>query len=161
MKTDDRKQPSIGSEYTIITNRDYNDQHPLDLEANFEELTNYLPSDFDFSNKTVGGRQAKTAVKAADTSDGSADESKDEKKIIDELYDTYIEMHRNEIGFLDSDDLFPRSYHWRIDDRYAPGKKEILEEAIKLHKRIEDTQAYQDYVDKKKRNKIVNMSWDD
>lgn len=161
MKTDDRKQPFPGSEYTIITNREYNDQHPLDLEANFEELTNYLPTDFDFSNKTVGGSRATASVKAADKSDDAAAEAKDEKKIIDELYDTYIEMHRSEIGFLDSDDLFPRTYHWRLEDRYAPGKKEILEEAIKHHKRIEDTQAYQDYVEKKKRNKIVNMSWDD
>lgn len=140
MNKDDNRQAALGSEFTIITNKDYDEQHPLDLEANFEELTNYLPADFEF---------------------GSRPAAADEKKIIDDLYDEYIAMHSGELGFLDAEDLFPRSYHWKLDDRYAEGKKEILEEAIKRHLKIEETSSYQDYVEKKKRNKRVEMSWDD
>lgn len=161
MNTDDKKQAAFGSEYTIITNKDYDEQHPLDLEANFEELTNYLPSEFSFSNKSAASADNHAGGASADDGSKKTDGSEDEKKIMDALYNEYIAMHSGEIGFLDSDDLFPRSYHWRLDDRYAPEKKEILQEAIKFHKKIEETQAYQDYAEKKKRSKRIDLSWDD
>lgn len=152
MRSDDNKQAAFGSEYTIITNRDYDDQHPLDLEANFEELTNYLPEDFKFGKKP-GDTDHKTGQKK--------DQETDPKKEMDDLYEQYIAVHRGEIGFLDEEDLFPRSYHWKLEDKYAPDKKEILEEAVRFRKKIEETQAYQDYVEKKKRQKTMDMSWDD
>lgn len=164
MNTDDKKQAAFGSEYTIITNKDYDEQHPLDLEANFEELTNYLPAAFDFSNKTAAsanGHAAKASANESGAEAGDTGDTGDEKKAMDALYNEYIAMHSGEIGFFDSDDLFPRSYHWRLDDRYAPEKKEILQEAIKFHKKIEETQAYQDYAEKKKRSKKIQLSWDD
>lgn len=161
MKTDDKNKAAFGSEYTIITNKDYDEQHPLDLEANFEELTNYLPSDFDFGSKTAASAKKQTAEATSESGNANEDGPEDEKRLMDDLYSEYISMHSGEIGFLDSDDLFPRTYHWRLDDRYAPEKKEILQEAIRLHKKIEETQSYQDYAERKKRSKRMELSWDD
>ena len=84
----------------------------------------------------------------------------DLKGNIDLLYEEYEKMCLNEPTAIDTDDIYPRSYQWRIGDRYDMGKVAALEEALKHWKRIEETEAYKRYIDSVSRRDFAPESWD-
>ena len=69
------------------------------------------------------------------------------KESIDLLYSEYEKMRLNEPTVVDTDDIYPRSYQWRMGDRYDMGKVAALEEALKNWKSIEETEAYSKYIE--------------
>ena len=69
------------------------------------------------------------------------------KESIDLLYSEYEKMRLNEPTVVDTDDIYPRSYQWRMGDRYDMGKVAALEEALKNWRSIEETKAYSKYIE--------------
>ena len=76
------------------------------------------------------------------------------------LYYDYERMILRDPTVLDKDDAYPRTYQWRVGDRYDPGKLAALEEALNNICRISDTQAYKKYLDDMKTRKFKPESWD-
>lgn len=82
------------------------------------------------------------------------------KRDIDLLYDAYERMALMEPTILDLDDAYPHTYQWRMGDKYDPDKVAVVEEALREKKRITDTEAYQNYIDKISGSKFKPESWD-
>ncbi len=105
---------------------------------------------------------------AAQTGAASAPQTKPEapkqtmnlRDLMDRLYYEYERMCLKEPTILDRDDAYPHSYQWRMGGRYDPEKKDVLIEAIKLGKKISDTEAYERYVAEVKNRKFNPESWD-
>ena len=94
-------------------------------------------------SKTINGIEY-TVVLEKDQLPVEALRSGDKKQIdlkerIDDLYREYEKMRLNEPTVIDTDDIYPRSYQWRMGDRYDMGKVAVLEEALKNWKKIEET----------------------
>lgn len=83
----------------------------------------------------------------------------DLKESIDELYREYEKMRLNEPTVVDIDDIYPRSYQWRIGDRYDMGKVASLEEALKDWKKIEETEAYSKYIETLSESVLAPDAW--
>ena len=84
----------------------------------------------------------------------------DSMKEAELLYDAYERMALMEPTILDVDDAYPHSYQWRVGDRYDADKLAVVEAALKEKKRISDTEAYQEYLEKIKNLKFKPESWD-
>ncbi len=84
----------------------------------------------------------------------------DLKESIDDLYREYEKMRLNEPTVLDADDIYPRSYQWRMGDRYDMGKVAALEEALKNWKKIEETEAYSKYIETVSRSGLAPGAWE-
>ena len=76
------------------------------------------------------------------------------------LYADYERMAFRLPTVLDRDDAYPHSYQWRVADRYDPGKLAALEEALNNRSKIEDTEAYQKFIDEMKNRRFRPESWD-
>ena len=61
---------------------------------------------------------------------------------------------------LDKDDIYPRSYQWRMGDKYDPAKVDLVKTALRLGRRIEDTAEYEEYVEAISKSRIETISWD-
>ena len=83
----------------------------------------------------------------------------DLKENIDNLYREYEKMRLNEPTVIDADDIYPRSYQWRMGDRYDMGKVAALEEALKNWKKIEETEAYRKYIETVARSGMAPDAW--
>jgi hypothetical protein len=81
------------------------------------------------------------------------------RNILDRLYYEYERMWLREPTVLDKDDIYPRSYQWRLD-KYDPGKEEVLMEALEHGTRITDTEAYKRYIENYKEVSFTPLSWD-
>ena len=79
---------------------------------------------------------------------------------IDLLYKKYELMCLADPAVLDKDDIYPRSYQWRMGDRYDPAKVSLIREALKENRMIADTEAYQEYLEEAKKSKVETFSWD-
>lgn len=91
--------------------------------------------------------------------DSKADNQKNLKEDIDLLYREYEKMRLMEPTVLDIDDIYPRSYQWRMGDRYDMGKVAALEEALKNRKSIEETEAYSKYIETVSRSGMSPDAW--
>ena len=76
------------------------------------------------------------------------------------LYNDYERMILRDPTVLDKDDAYPRSYQWRVGDRYDPAKIAAVEEALKNRIRITDTEAYKKFIEEMKDRKFKPESWD-
>ena len=76
------------------------------------------------------------------------------------LYFDYEKMALMLPTVLDVEDAYPRSYQWRVGDRYDEGKIAALQEALNNRTKIEDTTAYRKYVEEFKSRKFKPVSWD-
>ncbi len=76
------------------------------------------------------------------------------------LYYDYERMILRDPTVLDKDDAYPRSYQWRVGDRYDPAKIAAVEEALKNRIRITDTEAYKKFIEEMKDRKFKPESWD-
>ena len=76
------------------------------------------------------------------------------------LYYDYERMILRDPTVLDKDDAYPRSYQWRMSDRYDPAKLAAVEEAVNNRCRISDTQAYKKFIEEMKDRKFKPESWD-
>ena len=97
--------------------------------------------------------------KAADSKqpDEEASESRAE---IDRLYYEYEKMCLKTPTVLDMDDAYPHSYQWRMGSKYDPAKVRAVEEALKMHTKIADTEAYSRYVEEVSNRSFEPVSWD-
>ena len=89
-----------------------------------------------------------------------ADKANDPNAEAELLYHDYERMILRDPTVLDKDDAYPRSYQWRVGDRYDPAKLAAVEEAINNRCRISDTQAYRKFIDEMKDRKFKPESWD-
>ena len=76
------------------------------------------------------------------------------------LYYDYERMILRDPTVLDKDDAYPRSYQWRMSDRYDPAKLAAVEEAINNRCRISDTYAYKKFIEEMKDRRFKPESWD-
>ena len=76
------------------------------------------------------------------------------------LYHDYERMILRDPTVLDKDDAYPRSYQWRMSDRYDPAKLAAVEEAINNRCRISDTYAYKKFIEEMKDRRFKPESWD-
>ena len=88
------------------------------------------------------------------------DEAMDPHSEDERLYVDYERMAFRLPTVLDKDDAYPRTYQWRVGDRYDPAKLAAVEEAISNRCRISDTDAYQKFIDEMKDRKFKPESWD-
>ena len=89
-----------------------------------------------------------------------ADTANDPNAEAELLYRDYERMILRDPTVLDKDDAYPRTYQWRVGDRYDPAKLAAVEEAISNRCRISDTDAYQKFIDEMKDRKFKPESWD-
>ena len=89
-----------------------------------------------------------------------ADMANDPNAEAELLYRDYERMILRDPTVLDKDDAYPRTYQWRVGDRYDPAKLAAVEEAISNRCRISDTDAYQKFIDEMKDRKFKPESWD-
>ena len=89
-----------------------------------------------------------------------ADTANDPNAEAELLYRDYERMILRDPTVLDKDDAYPRTYQWRVGDRYDPAKLAAVEEAISNRCRISDTQAYKNFIDEMKDRKFKPESWD-
>ena len=82
------------------------------------------------------------------------------KQEIDLLYKKYELMCLSDPAVLDNDDIYPRSYQWRMVDKYDPARVALVREALKESKMIADTEAYQEFLEAAKKSKVDTFSWD-
>ena len=78
----------------------------------------------------------------------------------DRLYDEYEKMCLKDFTALDTDDIYPHTYQWRVGDRYDEAKLAVLEAAVKQGKRIADTEEYLEYTEKVKKTRFEPDSWE-
>ena len=76
------------------------------------------------------------------------------------LYDEYEKMCLAKPTILDLDDAYPHSYYWRVGNRYTPGKILVVAEALRLKEKIEDTEAYQRYIEGVRQHHFQPKEWD-
>ena len=100
------------------------------------------------------------ALRSRDDKSNNIDKTSNLKANIDDLYRKYEKMRLSEPTVLDEDDIYPRSYQWRMGDRYDMGKVAALEEALKSWKKIEETEAYSKYVETISKSGLKLDSWD-
>ena len=98
-------------------------------------------------------------VNADDAQSGSAEEAEGHKEI-DRLYNDYERMALRVPTVVDTDDAYPRSYQWRVGDRYDPAKVKVIEAALKERVKIADTEAYKQYIEDITSRKFKPESWD-
>jgi hypothetical protein len=127
-------------EYTVVLDGSYVKPNTQDLRAHAEELRSYLPEDREEKNTEPEKPQINEKM--------------------DRLYYDYERMCLKQPGIIDKDDAYPHSYYWRLGDRYDPGKVAALEEALKSGGKIENTEAYEKYVEEVKGRKYSPVSWD-
>ena len=84
----------------------------------------------------------------------------DPKHAIDLLYEEYERMCKKDPTVLDKDDIYPRSYQWRMADKYDPAKVGLVREALKQSKKIADTEEYRAFTEEAKKSKLDSFSWD-
>ena len=82
------------------------------------------------------------------------------REAIDRLYSEYEEMCLKLPSVLDTDDVYPHSYQWRMGDRYDPAKAAVVKEALSLGKLIMDTEAYERYAEQVKKSGFRPDSWE-
>lgn len=97
---------------------------------------------------------------AEDVAKEKAPEVDEEKKAIDVIYAQYELMCLQEPTVLDIDDAYPRTYYWRLGDKYDPAKVEVVKQALAEGKRIANTEAYEKYVESVKNSSFKPESWD-
>ena len=85
---------------------------------------------------------------------------RERREAMDRLYYEYESMRMMEPGIVSRDEVYPRSYYWRLGDRYDPGKIEVIKEALRLNVKIENTEAYERYVEEVRARKYAPPSWD-
>lgn len=84
----------------------------------------------------------------------------DLRENIDLLYKEYEKMRLSEPAVTDPEDIYPRSYQWRMGDRYDMGKVAALEEALKKWVSIEETEAYKAYIETVSQKESASFKWD-
>ena len=84
----------------------------------------------------------------------------DPKRAVDLLYKEYEQMCLGGSSVLDKDEIYPRSYQWRMGDKYDPAKVGLVREALRQNKLIADTEEYQTFLAEAKKNKVESFSWD-
>lgn len=84
----------------------------------------------------------------------------DPKHAVDLLYEQYERMCLSGASVIDKDDIYPRSYQWRMGDKYDPSKVGLVREALRQNKKIEDTEEYRTFLEESKKNKVETFSWD-
>lgn len=90
----------------------------------------------------------------------SSETASDFKKSADRLYHEYEKICFRDPTVLDKDDIYPRSYQWRLGDRYDPGKLAAVKEAVLKMVRIEETEAYGKYAETMSGKNFTPDSWD-
>lgn len=90
----------------------------------------------------------------------SAKKDSDPKHAIDLLYEEYERSCLGGASVLDRDDIYPRSYQWRMGDKYDPAKVGLVREALRQNRLIADTEEYQEFLEESKKSKVETFSWD-
>ena len=152
-------------DYTVVLDENYEmpsrpDAEAAAKEAN-EELKNYVPSDEEVAEAARKREEHIRKVREErEARDKREREEREYKLEMDILYTKYEEMRLKEPGILDLDDVYPHSYQWRIGDRYDKEKMAVLKEALSQGVKIEDTEAYERYVESVKHKRYSPVSWD-
>lgn len=129
--------------------RDYD--YTLVLDSNYTET-----SEHEEALGTEVERLMPQTVQEKAEQDGPADS----REKADQLYSDYEKMCLREPTILDKDDAYPHSYQWRMGGRYDEDKIKVVEAALREGRRIEDTEAYQEYVEAIRNRKFTPDSWD-
>lgn len=111
-----------------------------------------MSNDKDIEYTIVMDPEYADAVKAANDADPV--------HAVDLLYKQYEQMCLNGSGVLDRDNIYPRSYQWRMGDKYDPAKVGLVREALRQNKLIADTEEYQAFLEEYKKTKVGTFSWD-
>jgi hypothetical protein len=134
------------------SNRDYD--YTLVLDSSYTEA-----SEHEDSLGTEVERLTPKTVKEQ-TEETEHDSQADSREKADHLYRDYEKMCFREPTILDKDDAYPHSYQWRMGGRYDEDKIKVVEAALREGRRIEDTEAYQAYVEAIRNRKFTPDSWD-
>ncbi len=129
------------------------------LKDNFNNDINDL-KDYEYTIVLDGSYMAPGSEVEVIAEEVPAKKKEDPKAEADRIYAEYEAMCMKEPTVLDTDDIYPHSYYWRIGDRYDPAKVAVVEAAIKDGKRIADTEAFAEYAEKVKNSKYTPESWD-
>ena len=133
-----------------MNNNYENENDNVNVNVNEEEIEYTLVMDGNFAELVVAG-------------EGGLNEeaiSADRKRTIDELYNEYEQMCFQDPTILDTDDAYPHTYQWRIGDKYDTAKVEVIAAALKEHRRITDTKAYEKYIEEISKSNFKPDSWD-
>lgn len=84
----------------------------------------------------------------------------DRNEIVDRLYREYETMCLKDPTVVDVEDAYPKSYQWRMGDRYDQAKIDLLVEAVKEGKRIADLESYQEFLEEVSKRDFKPESWD-
>ena len=122
----------------------------MDKKKTFNE------KDFEYTIVMDASYMGPDASDLKKTGEGAGDAHAEDER----LYTDYERMAFRLPTVLDRDDAYPHSYQWRVADRYDPGKLAALEEALNNRSKIEDTAAYQKFIDEMKTRKFKPESWD-
>lgn len=90
----------------------------------------------------------------------NAKKDADPKHAVDLLYEEYEQMCMKDPNVLDKDDIYPRSYQWRMGDKYDAAKVGLVKEALRQGRRIADTEEYEAFTEEVKNSRIETISWD-
>lgn len=117
-------------------------------------------NDFDYTIVLDSGMTSVDLLKQAAAQENPESVVEDEKAAAERLYYEYETMCMKMPMIVDKDDAYPRSYQWRIGDRYDPAKLEVIKEAIRTGKTVMDTEAYQEYLEEIKNRSYRPVSWE-
>lgn len=84
----------------------------------------------------------------------------DRNEIAERLYREYEEMCLKDPTIVDVEEAYPKSYQWRMSDRYDQAKIDLLVEAVKEGRRIADLESYQEFLEEVSRRDFRPESWD-
>ncbi|MBE6019189.1 MAG: hypothetical protein E7230_02470 [Clostridiales bacterium] len=116
--------------------------------------------DFEYTIVMDPGLTEEEMLQMFKTKEAPAPEADPAKAEGERLYAEYEKMCMKDPTVLDTDDIYPHSYQWRIGDKYDPDKIKVIKEALKLGERIADTEAYQMYLEEIKSRSYKPESWD-
>ena len=169
---DNRKKQAANQEfdnkeYTLVLDGDYLKPDLKNMDGQIEDHTRYMSNNEKSAIRTKSPAGASVPQFEYGASAGSGSGAGDAsgitpalKEKMDQLYSEYIRIRSMEPGVVDEDDVFPKTYHWRLGGKYDPVKIPILEEALRAHTKIEDTTEYAKYVEEVKNRKYSPLSWD-